>query len=201
MEFVVEIRCLICSKNFDSNGALDMHNSAKHPKGEKKEFNLKKARNYIILAVLVGIVAWFLFWGVSSIAKEIGACKTDPITEINIVDHQNAKLHIHSKLNILINGKQERIPANIGISPGVMRPLHTHELDNEIHNEGPCARDFKVGEFFEVWGKRFNSECIFDYCTNNGTLTMEVNGKNSDLFGDYVMRDDDIIKILYESEK
>src|SRR5207247_8705090 len=45
--------------------------------------------------------------------------------------------HIHTLLRIYINGKQEPIPAQIGIDPGgqFLAALHTHDTSGIIHME------------------------------------------------------------------
>jgi hypothetical protein len=103
---------------------------------------------------------------------DTSSCKTDPVTEINIGDHSNLALHIHPELQIMIDGIPQPIPSNIGVQTGVMRPLHTHDSTGVLHVEGPCQRDFTIGEFFQIWDQTFTAECIFDKCTSQGTLEM-----------------------------
>jgi hypothetical protein len=116
----------------------------------------------------------------------------------------------------LIDGQQINIPANIGISIGrltdlhlgmkrSMSPTHTHDNSGTIHleNLNPSAKPvtMTLGYFFYVWGKTFNRSCIFEYCTDKGTIRVFVNGRESDKFEGYVMRDGDDILIEYRSEK
>lgn len=200
--------CEICKREFKDLDGLAQHKAAKHSQNPSSAaspssslhnsgFNFKKIRNWAILIFIIGIVIWVF----SVSVKGGNACKTDPVTEINIGSHQNLALHTHAYLEIVINGVSREIPANIGIAPGIMRPIHTHDNTGEIHMEGLCIRDFKLGEFFQVWGKRFDSSCIFDFCTGNGTLTMSVNGKENMEFDSYIMRDKDEITIEYRANK
>ena len=83
-----------------------------------------------------------------------------------------------------------------------MRPLHTHDSSGEVHIEGPYARDFTIGEFFQIWNKTFNSTCIFENCIgteSNSTLKMSVNGQESQQFENHIMRDGDEIVIEFTS--
>ena len=119
--------------------------------------------------------------------------------------------HWHPKLTILINGEKILIPDDIGYRTGKtvdthlsgmkMSPTHTHESDGTIHieNNNPASKPetLTLGYFFYVWDKNFSSECIFEYCTNKGTLKMFVNGEENTDFGDYIMQDDDDILIEY----
>ena len=193
-----KVRCEICNRDFKDADSLEQHNMAKHPVVEKRKFNSRKIGNWVIFILIVAGVFSFILWTVMGAIKESSSCKTDPVTEINIGGHNNVKLHIHADLQIIIDGKEEFIPANIGISTGVMRPLHTHDTDGEIHIEGPCARNFRLGEFFDVWGRNFNSKCIFDKCDDLGVLKMKINGIESNEFENYIMKDHDNILIEYK---
>lgn len=125
-------------------------------------------------------------------------------------DSVDKPLHWHPKLSIVIDGQRQQIPKGIGIIIGKvmdtevsgmqMSPMHTHEDDGTIHMEQdrPNNRTVRLGYLFEVWDKRFDSECIFDYCNGGGkTVKMFVNGKENFEFGDYVPRDKDNIEIIY----
>ncbi|MBI4089249.1 MAG: hypothetical protein HY424_00920 [Candidatus Levybacteria bacterium] len=112
-------------------------------------------------------------------------------------------LHWHPKLSIYIKGKKQEIPPNVGIG-AVEQSIHTHEDNKEgiIHMEmqGVVAKDeTRLGNFFRIWGKQFNSNCIFDKCNGpEGTVKMTVNGKDNNDFDNYKMRDGDNIEIKYE---
>ena len=193
-------KCEVCNKFFKNKEGLDQHNTAKHSVNADKivsaQNNLsnigKKTRNYLIFAIILALIIWAVFSSLNSSNQ----CSL-PAKDINIESHQNLALHIHSDLTIIINGISQTIPANIGIAPNIMRPLHTHDLSGEVHNEGPCVRSFTLGEFFEIWGKQFNKQCIFDNCISNGSLSMSVNGKDSKEFDSLVLKDDDKIIIEY----
>ena len=196
-----KVRCEICDRTFKDADGLAQHNSAKHQVAVKKtNQNSKKLKNWIIFILIIGGIIGLVIWSISGAIVESNSCKTAPVTEINIGSHQNLKLHIHSELRILIDGEEQFIPANIGVLPSILRPLHTHDASGEIHMEGPCQRDFKLGEFFQIWGREFNSKCIFDKCTDKGELKMFVNGLSNDKFENYIMKDDDSILIQYKSK-
>ena len=121
--------------------------------------------------------------------------------------HENAVLatagvHWHPHLSIKIRGQEQAIPAGIGLGITEESPLHTHEADGIIHLEfaGRVTEDdARLGKFFQVWGKTFNSECIFENCNGpDGHLKMFVNGQPNTQFGDYIMRDGDQIEIIFE---
>lgn len=113
-------------------------------------------------------------------------------------------IHWHPRLLISIKGQKQEIPANIGIG-AVHQKIHTHPEDNKegvIHMEmqGIVTKDdTKLGNFFKIWGKQFNSTQIFDKKNGKeGKVKMLVNGKENNSYENYQMRDNDIIEILYE---
>ena len=110
-------------------------------------------------------------------------------------------LHWHPKLTIYIKGVKQEIPEGIGLSP-IEQPIHTHDVTGTIHIEfaGLVKKeDLKLGQFFKIWGKQFNSNCIFDKCNGTeGKVKMLVNGQENQEFENYPMRDGDNIEIRYE---
>ncbi len=110
-------------------------------------------------------------------------------------------IHWHAGLTIKILGQYQEIPANIGIDI-TERPIHTHKLDDIIHMEfsGLVKEDdIRIGRFFEIWGRKFSQECIFDKCNGTGgEVKMLVNGKPNFEFENYIMRDEDKIEIIFE---
>ncbi len=114
-------------------------------------------------------------------------------------------LHWHSRLSVFIGGERVRVPDNLGLGGGRHLPVHTHgEGDGTVHFEFDKAsvprNQLTAGYFMnEVWGERFSSECVLDYCNGGGkSVRMLVNGRENDEFGHYVMADGDVIEIRYE---
>ena len=97
--------------------------------------------------------------------------------------------HIHTHLNIFMNGKEFVVPSNIGIIPdNCIYWMHTHDDTGVIHIESPDDRTFTLGQFFQIWGETFNNNQIFDKLVDNNTnntLNVYVNGKKVDSKTDY----------------
>ncbi len=117
-----------------------------------------------------------------------------------------AEIHWHARLSITIKGESVPIPANIGIPAEnpTAHPenMHTHAADHIIHIEKlppVYEADLKLGNFFKVWGKQFNSQCVLDSCvTQDGSLKMLVNGKENTQFENYLLHDGDKVEIVLE---
>jgi hypothetical protein len=103
-------------------------------------------------------------------------------------------IHSHPQLAIFINDVRVTIPAQIGISAGCLRPLHTHDASGMIHIETDVNRTYTLKDFFLIWGNTmndtkytiFNHSQILNYTTDPvHTLTMKVNGVTNNDFENY----------------
>ena len=197
---MTDYSCAPCQKTFDSAEALEMHNQAKHAETATAPLltsrQKKKMRNWVIAFVIIG----FLIFGTTLLVKKSGSGNSD-WTSLPDVAVPVGPIHWHPHLRIVIDGREQIIPKDIGITSTVHYPLHTHETDGVLHleNNNPTARTMILGYFFELWSKTFNKDCIFDYCTDKGTLKMLVNGKENTEYGNYFMQDRDEILIEYTS--
>lgn len=156
---------------------------------------LKKYGWWIVGALIViGGVGWF-GWKVAT---------APTIPEEEIVANQG--IHWHVKLDIRLKGELAPIPGGIGLdglAPGAHpHQMHTHDSDHVIHVEktGLVVRDdLKLKNFFEVWGKQFNSQCILDRCNGaEGTMKFLVNGQANSDFENYLLQDGDVVEIVFE---
>lgn len=147
---------------------------------------MKKYWWFIVILAVIGFVVWFIM-------------TTPEIDDDNVISRNG--IHWHPRLSIKIKGEEVEMPANLGLG-AVHNPIHTHENDGVLHLEfsGLVLKDHvKLGEFFKVWGKEYNRNCIFDYCAGeDGKLRMLVNGKESTAYGNYSMKDGDVIEILFD---
>lgn len=151
--------------------------------------NRKKFLWIILITFIIGAILGFVALFTSkSVTKES-----------EIISRRG--IHWHTLLTIKILGQYQDIPANVGL--GIAEnPVHTHAADGVLHMEFPGLvkkDDIEVGKFFEIWGKKFNKDCIFDKCSgSDGQLKMFVNDKENLEFESYIMRDGDKIEIIFE---
>lgn len=161
---------------------------------ERQKRRMKKtAKTVVLILIVTGVIFWGGWYLVSKTADAPG----DDLAIC--IQHARLAMHIHPQLSIMINGQDYEIPADIGISTGCMRPIHTHDATGTLHVEFPRVREVKLGEFFKIWEKIFNADCIFEHCSGGeDQVKMFVNGEQNFDFENYVMRDLDRIEIIYE---
>ncbi len=106
--------------------------------------------------------------------------------------HQNASLHIHPALQIIVDGTPEGILANVGIVRSCMAEIHTHDASGTIHVESILAgKEFTLNQLFTVWDKTLERPGF--------TLEMTVDGLPSQELGNLMLRDRQQIILNYES--
>ncbi|HKN80270.1 MAG TPA: hypothetical protein VJZ98_02930 [Actinomycetota bacterium] len=113
---------------------------------------------------------------------------------------EGTTMHEHANLQIFIQGKQEPVPANIGISDaGAIQSLHTHSDPGVVHIESSESREFTLGEFLGVWGVRFTPSCLGGYCNDDTNhLQVFVNGEEvTDSLQDVQLDDQSVIVVTY----
>lgn len=113
-------------------------------------------------------------------------------------EHTDLPLHIHPRLEIMINGQNVTVPAGIGITEQGMRVIHTHDESGRIHIESPRAHQFYLKDFFSIWGERFDGKCISDYCEDHDhAIRLIVDGAESRAYQDLPLEDGQSIEIVY----
>ena len=94
--------------------------------------------------------------------------------------HEFLFLHVHSHLDVFVDGKKVVVPAGIGIdihnkavrkfstpdgtiaygginppcAKPCISPLHTHEDDGILHTEAKKDQFNRLGQFFTEWGRK-----------------------------------------------
>jgi hypothetical protein len=110
--------------------------------------------------------------------------------------------HVHSHLDVFVNGKHVVVPAGIGIDihdravhegalpdgsiaygginppcpKACISPLHTHAHYGLLHTESSTSKANTLGEFFTEWNVRLDRRCVGGYCKPD-SIVVYVNGK------------------------
>jgi hypothetical protein len=116
--------------------------------------------------------------------------------------HEFVFLHVHSHLDVFVNGEPVTVPSGIGIdihNPAVQHltasdgstgyggisppcaqpcisPLHTHFVDGVLHTEAKKDQFNTLGKFFTEWNVRLDSKCVGGYCKPAAPIAIYVDG-------------------------
>lgn len=183
-------RCDRCGSTFSSEKGLKQHMGDKH----RGYYLARRISPIAVSLAVISIALLFLtqtpFWGPPSTSSG----GEGDVLEGALTGHEDLAMHMHSLLEIYVDGERLTIPAGIGIlSDGRMRYIHTHDSSGQLHIEAPFKRGFTLGDFFRIWGKKLDNECLDNYC---GKVGVTVNGEP--YIGDprgIVLRDRDVIVI------
>jgi hypothetical protein len=119
--------------------------------------------------------------------------------------HEFVFLHIHSHLDVFVDGRKVLVPAGIGIdthahavkrfrapdgsigyggiSPPCAKPcispLHTHFDDGVLHTEAKRNQFNRLGQFFTEWKVRLDRKCVGGFCKPAKKIAVYVNGRRS----------------------
>lgn len=132
----------------------------------------------------------------------LGSRPRKPIADVTTacVRHQGGGMHIHPRLQIVIDGQERPIPVNVGVTPTCMRPLHTHSGDGLLHLEFPVEQEVRLGQFFQIWQQPFSATQVLERTVGDGeVLGVTVNGRETAERGNLLLHDGD--KIVIEVKK
>ena len=143
-------------------------------KRANKAIRDKKIKIVVMIGVIAVVTIGIGLAIVSSKAPNAAAVTIDGVQCNNM---EQLVFHIHAHLDIFINGQPHTIPSQIGITGRCFYWLHTHDESGVIHIESPAARDYTLGQFFDIWNKTSRNNQIFgDIANGKNTPTVYVNG-------------------------
>ena len=106
---------------------------------------------------------------------------TTPRSEQCLDSHNSLAMHIHPRLELVVNSQSVTVPGDLGIDTAAcnqaMHLLHTHDASGILHIEGYEPFTPTAGLIFEVWNISYPDDesllPLFDDATN---VTVTVNG-------------------------
>lgn len=101
------------------------------------------------------------------------------IDDIHCSSSEQLAFHIHPLLKLYKDGKEQALPAGIGIKENrCLYWLHTHDTSGILHIESPIQRDYTLGNFLNIWGKPFTDESVAGMSIGTGQVVLAyVDGK------------------------
>jgi hypothetical protein len=161
----------------------------------------KKIKRLVMIGVIVAAAVGIGLAIASSKALSGAGVSASAIDGIQCNNVEQLVSHIHAHLDIFINGQPYTIPSQIGITDKCFYWLHTHDESGVIHIESPVAKDYTIGQFFNIWNKKFSNTQILDNIVNGkNTLNVYVNGNKVNAavnYRDIKLKAHDEIAIVY----
>jgi hypothetical protein len=143
----------------------DKDMSGKGGKRDDSYFAASRRRKKKYLMIIVPIIAAVVAIGAVS-ALLYKAPEVQAISGIECHSMELTNYHVHSHLDIIVDGQKKDLPSQIGIvsSPRCFFWLHTHDSSGIIHVEAPQKRTFTLGQFMDIWDQTHNStsKALFD---------------------------------------
>lgn len=161
----------------------------------------KKIKRLVMIGVIVAAAIGIGLAIASSKALSGAGVSASAIDGIQCNNVEQLVSHIHAHLDIFINGQPYTIPSQIGITDKCFYWLHTHDESGVIHIESPVAKDYTIGQFFNIWNKKFSNSQILDNIVNGkNTLNVYVNGNKVNAavnYRDIKLKAHDEIAVVY----
>lgn len=97
--------------------------------------------------------------------------------ETQPLSSSNENSHV-VELRITVDSAPVDVPAYLGIDRvrALQASVHTHDTSGQVWLEGRETDAVTLGQFFTVWGVRFDDQCLGAAC---GALVVEVDGEPS----------------------
>jgi hypothetical protein len=175
-------KCYDCGKSFYSRKQLVQHSQDRHTKVNNSGVMMKPLKKPLKLPKklisVVGIVATIVGIGIyAAMTPHALFPAVRAIDGIQCNSMEQSAFHVHSHLDIIINGVYFLVPSQTGIPGNCFYWLHTHDESGKIHIEAPMLTDFTLGQFFDIWNKKLSNDQIFNYVSNaNNPLKVYING-------------------------
>ena len=114
--------------------------------------------------------------------NETDSASTTPRAEQCLDSHNSLAMHIHPRLELVVNNQSVPVPGDLGIDTSAcdqaMHLLHTHDASGKLHIEGYEPFTPTAALIFDIWNISFPGDetlqPIFDDPTN---VTVTVNGE------------------------
>lgn len=91
---------------------------------------------------------------------------------------EGTAVHFHAHLDVFVDAKPVAVPADLGLGSNDLAELHTHDTSGVLHIEAPANGSWVLGQLFDEWNVRLNSQQIGGLKVGHGsTLRVYVNGR------------------------
>src|SRR3990170_304746 len=124
----------------------------------------RRRRLMLIFGILLAVLIVVSIAGLLS--RDSGA--SEPAIAGITCERERLDFHIHVRLSIFVNGQRREVPEGVGIRDGCLYWLHTHDASGLVHIEAPSPVEFRLGQFFAVWGEPLGERRLLDAAPEAG---------------------------------
>ncbi|HVX03179.1 MAG TPA: hypothetical protein VHA09_08500 [Nitrososphaera sp.] len=136
----------------------------------------KKRRNMmIIIPIIAAVVAISV---ISALLYKPPPAQA-AISGVECHSTEVTNYHVHSHLDVYVDGQKQELPSGIGIKtspPSCLFWLHTHDASGMVHVEAPEKKDFTLGQFIDIWNQTYTQSKPFFEGVAGKPITAYVNG-------------------------
>lgn len=139
----------------------------------------------ILLVALISVLLVATHQGPSpSTSTGLSPASGQTVDGMECTSSEQLVFHIHSYLEIYVDGKPVTVPPGVGIvapegsgesalaSNGLktcIYPLHVHDTEpNIVHIESPIQKTYTLGNFFDIWGQPLSRQRVADHPVGAG---------------------------------
>ncbi|MGO1385006.1 MAG: hypothetical protein ACTHWA_00660 [Arachnia sp.] len=99
---------------------------------------------------------------------------------------------------VSVDGEPAPLDAFIGIDRlrAVQAPVHTHDDTGDVWLEGDGNREITLGDFFTLWGVRFDDGCLGAACAE---VVVTADGEVIEDHGSLILRGNDVVEVSARS--
>lgn len=102
------------------------------------------------------------------------------ISGVECHEGEATAFHVHAHLDVFVDGQEVVVPRNVGILSSCLFWLHTHDGDGIIHVEAPAPREYRVGQFIDIWSQTHTASSELFSSVSDKPVTAYVNGEEFD---------------------
>lgn len=166
-------------------------------------------RTFALVVIVAGLVGCSSSSGGSSgtspstVAPSPELVARTRAAHVPLLSAEGVATHIHTQLDVTVNGKSFEVPAGIGIdeASGHIAALHTHDTTGLMHVESAKANDsYTLDQFLTVWGMPTDAAGRCEFFQAASPCTLSVTSKKSGPVGlDVVLVDHDTLTLRVTS--
>lgn len=127
---------------------------------------------------------------------------TERLTAIGLPQLKEAgSIKTRGFLELITEGKSVAVPAGIGqpADSSFVPPITTKDGSGIFTSNAPTETKYYLGQLFDLWGVRLDSNCIGGYCTD-GTKRLQIFADGTEVITDprkLELRDQQVIVVTY----